>query len=617
VNFPGLKAIGLLVFVGVVSMAVGLGFRAWYAPEWMLPDTTQNPPSMHPWAVEADCYSQLARVQRILNGQGLLQNHFDVENWPEGLVPSTTAPFDYAILLLYFPLWLFTKHPLDWAGALVSPALWIALAGFWLLIRSREFTLLGRGLLIAGSAVLPSLIWATAFGRPRHQSLILALMAMGLTAEYERWQLELAPKRAWNIFAGLVWGLACWTSLFEPVVVAGSIIVFNLIMRRRENPAFLIAFGAVLLVMSLLEGGHLLGNLHQILALRHSPYAINWLQGIAEVVPVDFPGMIDRLSYVFLISPIVAWLLWPRQLGNKTDILLILLAALLTGLTWEQGRWSYYASLAGLFLLVRYCQAPRPPEGESLNFAGGADRVILLVLTAPFLYWCVQLGAFPDGGELLLILLIAVLVAIALLPNEWAHFFTIGNPLSDEGVGQVTPNFWMRLIIVAILFVGSARNDWEQVSNHGKVPPIQPSLQLVQISHAMDGPGAIMAPWWLSPGLLYFSGHPIVSGSSHEGMSGIVDSAKFFTATSWTQAEQILDRRKVHWVVVWDDPRLVYPVLSNSQRILGLPQSTDEDPGNADSTVAQMLIEDRLLPTAFQLRAVVQQCKLYEYTPGG
>jgi len=623
VNFPGLKAIGLLVFVAVVSLGVGLGLRAWYAPEWMLPDSTQTPPAMRPFAVEADCYSQLARVQRILDGQGLLQNHFDVENWPEGLVPSTTAPFDYAILLLYFPLWLFTKHPLDWAGALVSPALWIVLVGFWLLIRSREFTLLGRGLLIAGSAVLPSLIWATAFGRPRHQSLILALMAMGLTAEYERWQLELAPKRAWNIFAGLVWGLACWTSLFEPVVAAGSIIVFNLIMRRRENPAFLITFGVVLFVMSLCEGGHLLGNLQHIYHLRNSPYAINWLHGIAEVVPVDFPGMIDRLSYVFLISPIVAWLLWPRRLVNKTDILLILLTALLTGLTWQQGRWSYYASLTGLFLLVRYCQTPRPAEGAALTVAGGIDRIILIVLSVPFLYWCSLIGASPNGGDLLLILLILALVALALLPNEWAGYFSIGNPLSDEGVGPLTPNFWMRIIIVAVLFIGSTRNDSEQVSNHGKVPPIQPSLQLVQISRAIDEPGAILAPWWLSPGLLYFSGHPVVSGSSHEGMSGIVASAKFFSTTSWPEAEKILDQRKVRWVVVWDDSNLVYPVLGNSQRILGLPRASDDDPGDAEQTVAQMLIEDRIVPTALQLRGVVeerqlgQKFKLYEYTPGG
>lgn len=619
-NFPGLKAYAFLVVVGLGALAVGLDLRAWYAPEWMVPDTTQTPVAIHPWTVEADCYSQMARVQRILNGQGLLQNHFALENWPEGLVPSTTATFDYVILLLYFLLWPFTRHPLDWAGALVSPALWAALVGFWMLIRSREFTYLGRTVLIAGSAILPSLIWGTAMGRPRHVSLILALVAMGLTAEYERWQLELTPKRAWNIFAGIVWGLACWTSLFEPILVVGTLIVFNLIVRRRENPAFLIPFGVVLALMTLLEGGHLLGNLHHIYQLRNSPFAMHWLRDIAEVAPNDFAGMLSNLSIVFMITPIVAWFLWPRELGNKTDMLLIILTGLLTALACEQRRWGYYASLAGLFLVARFCQAPRVPVYRSSALPGGAERVILLVLATPFFYWCLLVAVSAHPAGLLWFLLVLALIGLALLPEEWWGHLSFSNPLVAQG--QVTPNFWMRLIVATVLFVGAAFDDDVQVANHAKAPPAQPSQQLLQISNAIDGPGAIMAPWWLSPGLLYFSGHPIVSGSSHEGMSGIVDSAKFFTATSWTEAEDILARRQVRWIVVWDNPDLVYPVLNNAQTILGLPISTDDQPGDAERTVVQMLIEDQLLPTAMQLRAVVedkqtnQKFKLYEYVPG-
>ncbi len=613
-NLPSLRAIALLALVTIASVAVGLGFRAYYAPEWMLPDTTQTPPAIRPWAVEADCYSQLARVQRILNGQGLLQNHFTVENWPEGLTPSTTAPFDYVILLLYFPLWLFTRYPLDWAGALVSPALWIALVGFWMLFRSREFTFTGRALLIAGSAIVPALIWATVVGRPRHQSLILVLMAMGLTAEYERWQLELTPKRAWNVFAGLVWGLACWTSLFEPVVVAGALIVFNLVARRRENPSFLIAFGAVLLVMTLLEGGHIFGNVAQIYALRDSPYAINWLQTIAEVTPLNFAGLVNRLSFAVLVMPVVAWCLWPRRGGNKTDLLLILLTAALTLLTCLQGRWSYYAALTALFLCARFCQAPRASEGGSLNSTGVIERVVLLVLMVPFLFWCLELGANAPAGQLLLIALTLLLVGLALLPGEWNAALSFGNPLDGESLRRFTPNFGMRVLVAAILFIGAVQIDWSLVRSSGRIPP-QPSRQLAQIARDIDGPGAILAPWWLSPGLLYFSGHPIVSGSSHAGMSGIVASAKFFTATSWSAAEAILDQRKVRWVVVWDDPLRVDPVLATSQGILGLPPVTDRDPGNADDTVAEKLIAVRDLPPTLQLRAVVEQCKLYEYVP--
>ena len=352
-NLSRLWPIAAFVVLGLGCLVLGVWLRAVYAPEWMAPDTMQHPPAMRPWAVEADCYSQLARVQRILHGQGLIQNHFSVENWPEGLAPSTTAPFDYVILLLYAPLTLFTAHPLDWAGALVSPALWVGLVFFWTLFRSREFNLAGRALFLIGSAALPAFIWATACGRPRHQSLILALMAMGLTAEYERWQIELTPKRAWNIFAGIVWGLACWTSLFEPTVVVTALILFNLIVRRRENPAFLISFGVVMLAALLLEGVHIF-----IPPPEYREALARWLGTIAEVRPVDFAGMMQRMTLILLILPLLAWRLWPRSgtNGNKTDALLILLTLLLTILTVLQSRWMYYASLGELFLIVRYVQ---------------------------------------------------------------------------------------------------------------------------------------------------------------------------------------------------------------------------------------------------------------------
>jgi len=96
-----------------------------------------------------------------------------------------------------------------------------------------------------------------------------------------------------------------------------------------------------------------------------------------------------------------------------------------------------------------------------------------------------------------------------------------------------------------------------------------------------------------SPGLLYFSGQPIVSGSSHCGISGIVASAKFFTATSWADAERTLRERQVRWVVVWDDPLYEFPLLNSSRGILGLPDVSDDAKDDADSTVAQMLISDQ------------------------
>ena len=517
-------------------MVLGLWLRAVNAPEWATPDTTQKPATLHPWAVEADCYSQLARVQRILNGQGLIQNHFTVENWPEGLIPSTTAPFDYAILLLWAPLRLLTVHPLDWAGALISPALWLALVVFWTIFRSREFTPAGRALLLFGLAVLPALVWATAFGRPRHQSLILLLMAIALTAEYERWQIELTPKRAWNLIAGIAWGLCCWTSLFEPLLASALVIVFNLAVRRRENPAFLLSFGTVMLVALLLEGVHIF-----IPPPEFEQPLLNWLATIAEVQPLGFAGLIHHLTFIALFLPFLAWFIWPRENGNKTDALLVLLTLVLCVLAAVQTRWIYYASLAELFLLVRWF--------------------------------------------------------------------------------QLRPAHWSRVVILFVFVIGVADGDLEQVAGRALAPPNQPSLQLMQISRSIDGDGGIMAPWWLSPGLLYFSGKPIVSGSSHCGISGIVASAQFFASPSWKDAEKILRDRQVRWIVAWDDQTVyngrqyVYPLLNSSRQILGEPPYGDNDTAVAEATVTQVLTEDRDVPRWLHLRGVTPQLKLYEYVP--
>jgi hypothetical protein len=75
-----------------------------------------------------------------------------------------------------------------------------------------------------------------------------------------------------------------------------------------------------------------------------------------------------------------------------------------------------------------------------------------------------------------------------------------------------------------------------------------------------------LAPWWLSPSIAYWSGQPAVAGSSHESLSGIEDSARFFLADDWRKAREILENRKVSWVIAYDFER----VAQNSSVILGL-----------------------------------------------
>ena len=536
------RRVSLLLFLVLVAATTLAGgwLRLNFAPEWWPQPAAHG---LRPYAVEADCYSQLARVQRILDGGKLIQNHFAVENWPKGLIPSTTAPFDYIILALYAPLTFFTHYPLDWAGALVSPILWIALVLFWIVFRSRAFTYAGRAALVAGVALVPVLIWSTAFGRPRHQSLILGLLAVLFTAEYERW--EKGAGRGWHIAAGILWGLICWTSLYEPLLVVVCLVAFNLIVRRRESAAFGISFGVVMLVALLIEG------IHVYVPPPAARFVLgNWLQFIAEMqgMPsheffnaITFSGAPEMSaweigSFLFLLAlPWIAWCLWRKR--NLTDRFLMGLAILLAVFALYQRRWLPYASLAEVFLIAR--------------------------------------------------------------------FF------------QMAPLQWTRLALAVVFFVNTALAGYVFVIVARMQPPNQPSAELARLSHSIDQPGGILAPWWLSPGLLYFSGQPIVSGSSHCGISGIAASAEFFATTSWVAADTILQQRRVRWVVVWDEPKYQFPLLASSQEILGQPVSTDKDPGNADSTIAQILIEDRDLPENLHLRAVTEHFKLYEVVDSG
>ena len=143
---------------------------------------------------------------------------------------------------------------------------------------------------------MPPLIWATAFGRPRHQSLILFFMALALDcAEYERRQIDHTPKRAWNIFAGIVWGFACWTSLFEPLLAVVFVIVFNLAVRRRENPAFLLSFGIVMLVALLVEGVHIF-----VPPPEYQDYLTRWFFSIAETQGIDLNDLLSLGMFVKL-----------------------------------------------------------------------------------------------------------------------------------------------------------------------------------------------------------------------------------------------------------------------------------------------------------------------------
>jgi hypothetical protein len=218
---------------------------------------------------------------------------------------------------------------------------------------------------------------------------------------------------------------------------------------------------------------------------------------------------------------------------------------------------------------------------------------------------------------LFLVLLTGLLCVLTIDQRRWIYYANLGELFLMVRFCQEGPVRWTRLAVASIFLVGLGTASVTLIKKAmGGIPADQPSIELAEIARSIDEPGGIMAPWWLSPGLLYFSGQPIVSGSSHCGISGNVDSAKFYTTSSWLEAEQILKKRQVRWIMVFDDTNYVYPVLNVERAILGLPDYTEDSRDEAETTVWQILVDDRVVPTSFRLRAVTPTMKLYEYDPG-
>jgi hypothetical protein len=111
----------------------------------------------------------------------------------------------------------------------------------------------------------------------------------------------------------------------------------------------------------------------------------------------------------------------------------------------------------------------------------------------------------------------------------------------------------------------------------------------------------ILAPWWLSPALVYWSGQPAVGGSSHESLPGTVDTARFYLAESPAEARAILRERGVQSVVAYDSGR----VVQTSATLLG--RSASESP-----LAAMLYASPHSAPDFLKLEYANQSFKIFK-----
>ena len=433
--------------------------------------------------VDADCYARMTRARMVAQHPGLIVREHDFENYPEGVTPHTTAPFDYLIVVLAWALSAFTAQPLDLAGAFVSPLL--ALAGGWFLWGwSRRFAGPGRYAALLLYALSAILVHGTALGRPDHQSLLIVALLVALAAE---WTLQEQPSRGWSVVSGLSWGLALWVSLYEPLILLGGLALFSADRWSKLTAPSRRVGWAVLLGVVLLAA----------LVERRwpewpgvQPFFANWSGTIGELRSVSLTNRIwlDWCSGLIFLSPFLLVAARRRRILPSAFAALLLLTFCLT--LWE-ARWGYF--LAVVFVLTLPVQ--------------------IAVVRRGWLTW----------GALALVLL----------------------PLLQFWDGQFWPN---EQAAIGRLQDRSEAVQWRAAASRLRDLPRAP----------------VLAPWWLSPATGYWSGQPTVAGSSHESLPGIAASARFFLATSPAEAEAILRRHHVRWVLVADGDR----VAENSAAIL-------------------------------------------------
>ena len=186
----------------------------------------------------------------------------------------------------------------------------------------------------------------------------------------------------------------------------------------------------------------------------------------------------------------------------------------------------------------------------------------------------------------LLLALLATTFTFTLMEARWGYFFALVYAMSLPW--QLS--LFNRRGLVWTLFLLSlwpVARDWEYRlypdGNHEflRAGRLNDQRRLRQAAEFIKekAPGGILAPWWWSPQLVYWSGQPAVAGSSHESLSGIVDTARFFSTTDPKLAQTICNDRQVETVVTGMPGNIV----GESVQILGQPLPQE------DNTMADIL----------------------------
>ena len=297
--------------------------------------------------VDADCYARMTRARMVRANPGLIVRHHAFENFPHGTTPHTTAPLDYFIVALSFLLDPFTAHALDLAGAFVSPVLAL-LAGWFLWWWSRRMKWRYRWVMLILYAISPILVHGTELGRPDHQTLLILLVAIAISAGWSSQTLQSSNlASAWWLTSAAAWALAIWVSTYEPVVLFVIITTTTLLMDRqavfgRDRLAGWVLFAVIIAIAFAVE--RRVPSFAILLSLGNLKGWESTIGELAHVSPLN-PVWLHWCGYLLLITPVLIWM--GIRTGNDgashgRALPVYVLLVVTYFLTIWQVRWGYF-----------------------------------------------------------------------------------------------------------------------------------------------------------------------------------------------------------------------------------------------------------------------------------
>ena len=469
---------------------------------------------------DGDCYARMTRVRLLQEHPLAPVRQHDFENYPVGTQPHTTSPLDYLIAGLAGVLRMFSGRALALAGAWVSPLFGVVLLGilavWW---RAKPFG--GAPLLLL--AVSPIISHGFLLGRPDHQSLLMLLVAVALAAEVDMWggRTKGAPGGKQTV----AWASCPW--------LAGL-----LRMGKMPMPQELVDEKAA--------------------EPRLSPGGIERISSVAWALAL----WVSLFEPLVLLAVILLLRFVARRLVFARTPMAIFFAILLAGFLVDGFHVAAFDSHFTNWALnigeLRHGSLP-----VIFSWAGW------LAAVAPF-GLLVGYVRKREPVYLLLGALIALLAGLSLWHLRWGYFFVIAFSL---GLPWLLPLarwkfvgwgiFLISLWPVAAYWDGTLYPDDETFRARGE--SVVDAVALRDAALQLKGlpERGVIAPWWFSPAIVWWSGQPCVAGTSHQSLPGIADTAEFFLSEG--SGQEILERRKAGYIFAYEPDR----VISNSAQVLG------------------------------------------------